>query len=143
MKEAAAVKTYSEANTQPVACWHVGDYCRLRSNLKRGTCDLWPQPRADRWFKKSGLHKGARVQFCVSNRIKDKSLGGLMVANGTIASELQPCILPEDPVFPMYVKIKDVEWLGPPLEHCPCYQANPQFGSHRLGVKALFIIIDN
>lgn len=117
-----------------VACWHVKNYDRLCDNLERGICDLWPQPRADKWFKRMRLQVGDRVRFCAS-KVEGKTDKGLIVANGTIASEPQLCILPEDPVFPMCVKIKNVEWLAEPLERCPCYQANPWHPSHRLGGK--------
>lgn len=116
-----------------VTCWHVRDYCRLRSNLERGICDLWPQPRADKFFKRLGLQRGNRVQFCIGAKHPDEALAGLIVATGTIGSEPQPCNPPKDPEFPMCVKIKNARWLEPHLERCPCYQANPQFGSHRLG----------
>jgi len=118
-----------------VACWHVRDYCRLRANLKHGRCDLWPDPVANAWFTRMRLKRGHRVRFCIGAKHPDKALAGLIVATGTIDSKPQPCNHPEDKDFPMCVKLKNAKWLKPPLELCPCYQANPQFGSHRLGGK--------
>ena len=120
-----------------VACWHVGDFCRLRANLESGMCDLPEKKNGEIWVwdKRMRLDQEDRVQFCISNKIKNKGLAGLIVATGTIASKPHPCKHPKHPSFPMCVKIKNVKWLKPPLERCRCYHVNPQFGSHRCGGK--------
>lgn len=129
--------TREEKEMKPVFCWHVRDHGRLCRNLSEGYCDLHPQPRADKFYKRFELKPRVRVRFCIA-QLKDKDGGShrcLIVAHGTIAGWPKLLPNPELPEFPMGVDIKDISVLDDPFhnpEHCLCCQKAPPKGSHRL-----------